>query len=160
MKQKVSEFSSKLKLLFDKKGAKKAYDVCDRVLKIVDEYGYTDRVVINSWSGKLLEYVYKKYGKKYRIHSYYPCCHLGPITKDPAEYSYCACMFPSFYRDLHLATKDECDKMSALGVQPWGGASIHDEQGVDEAIASGVTLITCNNPDVILDLLCKKGYHA
>ena len=38
-----------------------AYDVCDRVLKILDDYGYADRVVINTCSGKLHEYIYKKY---------------------------------------------------------------------------------------------------
>ena len=27
------------------------------------------------------------------------------------------------------------------------------------AVANGATLITCNNPDVVLDLLRKKGYH-
>jgi glycerophosphoryl diester phosphodiesterase len=26
-----------------------AFDICDRVLKIIDDYGFTDRVVINSW---------------------------------------------------------------------------------------------------------------
>ena len=48
-----------------------AYETCDRVLKIMDDYGYTDRVVINTWSGKLNEYIYKKYGKKYRQHCRY-----------------------------------------------------------------------------------------
>lgn len=28
-----------------------SYSVCDRVLKIIDEYGYTERCVINTWSG-------------------------------------------------------------------------------------------------------------
>ena len=59
-----------------------------------------------------------------------------------------------------LALPAECDHMAALGVQPWGGAYIHDEATLSEALACGVTLITCNNPDVILDLLRKKGKHA
>ena len=70
-----------------------AYDVCDRVLKIIDDYGYTDRVVINTWSGKLNEYIYKKYGKKYRQHVYFPQYHLGECTIDPYSYAYCCCMF-------------------------------------------------------------------
>ena len=32
-----------------------------------------------------------------------------------------------------------------------------DEATVDLAIERGVTLITCTNPDVVLDLLRKKG---
>ena len=30
-----------------------AYSVCDRILKIIDDYGFTDRCVINTFSGKL-----------------------------------------------------------------------------------------------------------
>ena len=34
---------------------------CDRILKLLDDYGLTDRCVINTWSGKMHEYIYKKY---------------------------------------------------------------------------------------------------
>ena len=30
-----------------------AFDVCDRVLAMVDEYGFTDRIVINTFDAKL-----------------------------------------------------------------------------------------------------------
>ncbi len=30
-----------------------SYEVCDRVLKMIDEYGFTDRCVVNTFSGKL-----------------------------------------------------------------------------------------------------------
>ena len=136
-----------------------AYDVCDRVLKIVDDYGFSDRVVINSWSGKLNEYIAEKYGKKYRQHVYYPSNCLGRMTKNPYEYAYCACMFTDTWNEYNIPDKDVCDKMTAIGVQPWVGASVKDEGGVDRAIEVGAELITCNNPDVILDLLRKKGYH-
>lgn len=137
-----------------------AYDVCDRILSIIDDYDFADRVVINSWSGKLLEYIYRKHGKKYRIHSYYPVCHLGHIEVNPIEYSYCACMFQTVVEQVNLASKWECDRMKSFGIQPWAGASIRDEKGVDALIERGATLVTCNNPDVILNLLRQKGYHA
>ena len=50
--------------------------------------------------------------------------------------------------------------MANLGVQPWAGACIKDEAGVDMAIECGATLITCNNPGEILALLRAKGYHG
>ncbi len=138
-----------------------SYDVCDRVLKIVDDYGFADRVVINAFSGKLHEYINDKYGKKYRQHVYYPVAHLKTgMTRDPYEYAYCCCMFKALYSDLNMATKEEFDRMAALGPEPWAGACVKDERGVDLAIENGATLITCDNPDVILDLLRKKGYHA
>ena len=138
----------------------RAYEVCDRVLKIVDEYGYTDRVVINTFSNPLNEYIHTKYQGKYRQHVYYPINTMkGKSTIDPYSYAYCTCMFRSFYAAINIAEKEEFDKMAALGPQPWAGASVADETGVDLAIANGAMLITCDNPDVILDLLRKKGYH-
>ena len=50
--------------------------------------------------------------------------------------------------------------MKKKGVQPWAGASVKDAETVDQAIADGAELITCNNPDVILRLLRERGRHA
>lgn len=136
-----------------------AYDVCDRVLAMIDEYGYTDRVVINTFSGRLHEYINDTYGKKYRQHVYYPISHLGKVTRDPYEYGFCVCMFRALYNTLNMASKAEFDAMAARGVEPWAGACVKDAEGVDMAIANGATLITCNNPDVILSLLRERGYH-
>lgn len=138
---------------------KHSYEVCDRVLKIIDEYGFTDRVVINTFSGKLHEYIEERYGRKYRRHIYYPAARLGKCTRDPYKSdAFCCCMFGS-EKSIPVADKEECDRMAASGIEPWAGAGVHDEVSVDMAIANGARLITCNNPDVILDLLRKKGYH-
>jgi hypothetical protein len=49
--------------------------------------------------------------------------------------------------------------MRSYGVQPWAGASVKDDKTVDWAIEMGAVLITCNNPDVVLDLLRQRGKH-
>lgn len=136
-----------------------AYEVCDRVLAIIDEYGFTDRVVINTFSGKLHEYIAEKYGRKYRQHVYYPISHLGAVTRDPYEYAFCVCMFRTLYSKLNMASRAEFEAMAARGVEPWAGACVKDAEGVDMAIENGATLITCNNPDLILQLLRERGYH-
>ena len=136
-----------------------AYEVCDRVLRIVDEYNFTDRVVINTFSGKLHEYIEDKYGSRYRRHVYYPISNLGQVTRDPYQSAYCCCMFKALYSKINMATPEEFARMAEMDVQPWAGAGVRDEAGVDQAIACGATLITCNNPDTILDILRKKGYH-
>ena len=134
-----------------------SYSVCDRVLDIIDRYGYSDRCVINTWSGTLHEYIYKKYGNKYKQHVYYPIRHMGKFEIDPYSYGYCVCMFGE---DTYIATKPEFDDMKKkYGIQTWAGAGVKDEEGVKLAIANGAELITCDNPDVILDLLRKRGYH-
>ena len=132
-----------------------AFDVCDRILEIIDRYHFTDRVVINSFSGKLNEYVYKKHGKKYRQHVFFPISCLGTTTIDPYSYAFCCCMFSSS-GDI-MATPEECATMAARGVEPWVGAGVKDENGVDKMITCGATLVTCNNPDEILRLLREKG---
>lgn len=135
-----------------------SYSVCDRVLKIIDDYGFTDRVVLNTFSGKLHEYIFKKYGKKYRQHVYFPQSNLGDCEIDPYSYAYCCCMF-SEGEKLPMATKEEFDNMLARGVQPWAGAGVKTTEDVDESIRCGAYLITCNNPDQILKFLREKGCH-
>lgn len=132
-----------------------AYEVCDRVLAIVEENGLTDRVVINTFSGKLHEYIYRKYGKKFRQHVYFPMHHLGVCEIDPYSYGYCCCMFSE--KGELMAEPEEFAKMAARGPEPWAGASVKDEIGVQAAIDAGAKLITCNNADVILAILAEKG---
>lgn len=136
-----------------------AYDVCDRTLAMIEEYGYGDRIVLNTFNGVLHNYIADKYGAKYRRHVYYPISHHGKTPKNPYEGAYCCCMFRSFWSEVNMAEKAEFDRMASLGVQPWAGACVKDERTVDMAIERGATLITCNNPDVVLALLRQKGYH-
>ena len=129
-----------------------SYSVADKTLEMVDEYGFTDRIVINSFSGKLNEYIFEKYGKKYRQHVFYPISALIHEMKlNPYYYAYCSCMFTS--------EKNDYNYMRGCGVRCWGGASIRDSETLDAAIERGVELVTVNNPDVILGLLRERGLH-
>lgn len=135
-----------------------SYSVCDRVLKIVDDYGFTDRVVINTFSAKLMEYIVGKYGDKYKLHVYYPIWRMKhDVILNPYRYGYCACMFRSI--GSGNATAEEYEAARRSGVRTWAGASVSNELTVDHAIMCGAELITCNNCDVILELLRAKGYH-
>ncbi|MBQ7839393.1 MAG: hypothetical protein IJ390_02765 [Lachnospiraceae bacterium] len=129
----------------------------DRILGLLDEYHMTERCVINTWSGRMHEYIHAKYGNKYKLHLYYPVHLMGPCTADPYEYGYCVCMFGT---PGYIASKPEFDEMKQkYGIQTWAGAGVADAVGVDAAIERGAELITCNNPDVILGLLRERGYH-
>lgn len=133
-----------------------AWEVCDRVLRLIDEYGLTERCVINTFSAALHEYIRDKYGDRYRQHVYFPIDHMGKTRYDPYAYGYCVCMFG----DGIMAEKADFDAMHARGIQPWAGAAVKDATGVDMAIERGATLITCNNVDEVLSLLRERGYHA
>ena len=129
-----------------------SYSVCDRVLALVEEYGFADRCVINTASGKLHEYILTKYNGRYKQHVYYPVNLMGTEMKVfPYSYGYCCCVFSDDVKNFQYV--EDC------GVRTWAGASVKDNDTVDWAIERGVELITCNNPDVVLKLLREKGYH-
>lgn len=134
-----------------------AYRVCDDVLKTVDNYGFTHRCVINSWNGKLNEYIHATYGDKYKQHVYYPKKHLGVCTTDPYAYAYCACVFgklesPAFWSEVQQFHRD-------TGVRVWAGSYAKNEETIDFAVKMGAELITCDNPDEVLSILRNKNLH-
>lgn len=133
-----------------------AYSVCDRVLEILDRYGFADRCVVNTFSGKLHEYIAEKYGAKYKQHVYYPQRHLGVCEKDPYAYAYCTCIFGL---EGEVSAEEVRKLHDEYGVRIWAGAYVKDEKGVELAENIGSELITCNNPDEILEILRKKGLH-
>lgn len=138
-----------------------AYSVCDRILKIIDDYGFTERTVINTWDGKLHEYIHKTYGKKYKQHLYYPQRHLekhtGPCTKDPYVYGYCTCVFGILNGEISI---DDAKKLQKeTGIRLWAGTYAKDEETIAVAIEMGAELITCDNPDEVLEILRKKNLH-
>lgn len=133
-----------------------SYSVARRVLSIIDQYNFTDRIVINTFSGKLHEFLEDTYQKRYRRHIYFPQHYMSDCSRDPyTDSAYCCCMFGG----TRMASKEDFDWMLRRGIQPWAGAGVKDAEGVDEAIACGAYLITCNNPDEILNLLRERGKH-
>ena len=134
-----------------------AHAINDRILRMIDDYGLTERCVINTWSGKLHEYILGKYGDKYKLHLYYPRYYMGEHETDLYKHGYCVCMFGE---NNYIATPKEFANMrESYGIRTWAGAGVNNEECVDAAIACGAELITCNNPDEILRILREKGYH-
>ena len=138
-----------------------AYSICDRVLKMVDDYGFTERVVINTWDGKLHEYIHETYGNKYKQHLYYPQRHLeqhtGPCTQNPYYYGYCTCVFGVV--EGEISTQNARQLQEETGIRLWAGTYAKDEETIDLAVQMGAELITCDNPDEVLEILRKKSLH-
>lgn len=135
-----------------------AYDICDRTIAMIEEYGFGERIVINTFDAKLHKYIHEKYQGKYKQHVYYPIGRNKQCDHDLYKYAYCCCMFKEDENEL-MASKAAYAAMEDRGVQPWAGASVKDEAGVQTAIDRGAYLITCDNADVVLEILRKKGYH-
>lgn len=133
-----------------------SYSTCDKIIAMVEEYNFGDRCVINSFNQKLNEYVYKTYNGKYRQHLFFPETVLNTegCTLPTYSFGYCACVFKN---DL---TAEEITKFSnETGIRIWAPASTNNEESITAALDYGIELITCNNPDEVLDVLRKKGLH-
>lgn len=134
-----------------------AYSVCDRVVEIVEQYGFAERFVLNTFSGKLHDYIYKTYGNKYKQHIFYPKRHLGEYEIDPYSYAYCTCVFGILEGEV---TAEEIKKLHTdTGVRIWAGSYANNEENINKAIEMGCELITCDNPDEVLEILKAKGLH-
>ena len=134
-----------------------AYDVCGRTLQMLDDYGYTDRCVINSWSGKLNEYIHRTYGNRYKQHVYYPVDLLGEVTVDPYTYAYCTCVFGLL--EGQVTTEQVLELHRTSGVRIWAGAYAKDRESIAKSVEAGAELITCNDPDQVLAILREMGLH-
>ncbi|MBR4236309.1 MAG: glycerophosphodiester phosphodiesterase family protein [Clostridia bacterium] len=134
-----------------------AYDTCDRVLRLISEAGLDDRCVINTFSGRLHEYIRSTYGQKYKQHVYYPQRHLGDCALDPYSYAYCTCVFG--VQEGSVTIEEVRSLNRKTGVRIWAGAYVKDEPTADLAVRMGAELITCNNPDEILAILRDKKLH-
>ena len=75
--------------------------------------------------------IYKKHGKKYRQHVFFPEDNLGKCTIDPYSYAYCCCMF-STVKGEPMATEAEFEAMRAKGIQPWAGAGVKNAELVEQ----------------------------
>jgi len=134
-----------------------AFLTCDKTLEMIDEYGFTDRVVINSFSGKLNEYVHKTYGKKYRQYVYYPEKWLGEITENPYLYTYCTCVFGLVEGEVSVDEVKELVKTTNTRI--WGGPKHKDDETIDLAVKAGMEVLTVDNPDEVLEILRRKNLH-
>ena len=118
----------------------------EKTIELIEKYNMTDRCLINSFDAWVLEYVYKKYGRKYALHGFYPYSELGNVSINPDEYLYCACIFDNENKELY-------DYLISKGIEPWVGASITQKSKLQTCLEYGAKLITTNNPADIIKKL-------
>lgn len=121
----------------------------DDTIAMVEKYGMGKRILINSFDAYVLEYVYKKYGKKYLLHGFYPYSIMMNVTVNPDEYLYCACIFDNENKELY-------NYLESKGIEPWIGAGVTQKSKLDICRKFGARLITTNNPTDILSKLKEE----
>ena len=115
-------------------------------IAMIEKYGLCDKILINSFDAWVLEFVYKKYGKKYLLHGFYPYDIMGNVSMNPDEYLYCACIFDNENKSLY-------DYLIERNIEPWIGASVTQKSKLDTCLKYGARLITTNNPKDIINKL-------
>lgn len=137
-----------IKEYYSEENEQRCISCIEKVIEIVEKYNLREKVVINSFDAWVLEYVYKKYGKKYMLHGFYPYSEMRNVNINPDEYLYCACIFDG-------RKKEWFDYLAEKNIEPWLGVSVTQKSRLDICAKRGAKLVTTNNP---ADAICKlKG---
>lgn len=135
-----------------------AYESARKAIAMMDEYGVTNRSVINSFSGELLEWIDETYRRRIMIHGYSRQERMGPRQKRFVyDYAYCVCFFG--VPEKPVVEKRFFDFAKSYNVEPWVYYKEDSPAIYEEAIANGAVLFTSNDPKWAMDYLRAKGLH-
>ena len=142
-------------------GEETAFEVVDKLIELLEEYGMTERSMVNSFSNKVLEYIYKKHGKRFPIHGQgiYKCRRTkDECAKDESELFDWCCLYPSVVEKGVCAVdfKENFDYCKEHGVLP----CICIADNLDKyrlAIEYGCRMFTTNNIEECHKILCELG---
>ena len=144
-----------------------AYKSCDKICDMLIEYGVAPRTWINSFSGRLLEYVYKKYGNTFYYHGFYPWFILGDMSLDPESFIDVACM--QHRVQLEDGTIEKCadnmcpkewfDYLLSKDIMPLMAPSLKEYPLYDLAFSYGSRIVNADDPGAMLEHLRKSKLH-
>lgn len=139
-----------IKEYYSEENAERCARCIEDIIACVEKYDMRERTVLNSFDAWVLEYIYKKYGKTYMLHGFYPYDAMKNVSIDPAEYLYCACICGKL-------TKRKFDYLIEKGIEPWLGWTASQAAQLETAIRYGAKLVTVNNPKDAIDTLVALG---
>ncbi|MDE6965629.1 MAG: hypothetical protein K2O94_01475 [Clostridiales bacterium] len=138
-------YDLEIKVYKEEDGADAVAYAVDKTAQAADEYGISDRVIINSFDAYVLEYTRKKYGRKFLIHGYYPYGILGKnMSVNPDAYLDYAC-----YWAQGEQAKRTCEYLLSRGIAPCTGSDT-TRQGFIDAVKNGCAMFTENDPKTVL----------
>lgn len=144
-----------------------AYACCDKIVDLLLEYGVQDRTWINSFDGRLMERVYRRCGKIFHYHGFYPWFILGEMTVDPEEFIDVACMQHRYINeagevikyDEPLCPKEWFDYLHKKGITTLVAPSLQEYSKYDLTFSWGAQIVCHDDPYAMLDHLRKLGLH-
>lgn len=144
-----------------------AYKSADKIVDMLLAYGVGERTWIISFDGKIVEYVYKKCGKAFHYHGFYPWFIMGPMTVNPEDFIEVACMQHRFQRpdgeivkyDDPLCPKEWFDYLLSKGIMPLMAPSLKAYPLYDIAFSWGSRIVNADDPENMLAHLKALGLH-
>lgn len=121
----------------------------DKCEALIRRYGMEERMLFNSFDAPVLEYIAETY-PQYRLHGFYPYSVMYRVNRDPGEYLYCACLNDSRSEEQYAA-------LHALGIEPWVGAGVREEEHLALCFRLGARLVTTNDPVDCIEKLERIG---
>ncbi len=148
-------------------GEEWAFETVKKTIEMVEKYGLGKRIVLNSFSGKQLSYIHKKYGRKYPLHGFYPYFILGQERDNPDEYLDCACLFHVAQGENgenvglpgQICPAQWAKELTDKGIEPWFGAGVKTYEDLKTCFEQGGRLVTSDDPAQSLADLRKMGHH-
>ena len=145
-----------------------AYTCADKICDLLIHYGVDNRTWINSFSGKILEHVYKKHGKRFHYHGFYPWFILGEMDLDPERFIDVACMQHRYMTEDGQVVKYEdpmCPKewfklLIDKGIMPLMAPSLQKFPLYDIAFSWGSRIVNTDYPEDMLAHLREMGLHS
>lgn len=129
-----------------------------KTIATLDEYGVTERCVVNTWSGELNEWLSDTYGDRIRIHAYSPQERMGQNQKRFVyDYAYCVCLFGT--AEDPVVPERFFAFAKQYGVEPWVYFKQDTPELVDRALTAGARLFTSNDPAWLINYLRSKNLH-
>ena len=139
-----------------------AHESADKAIALLRKYNMEDKILINAWSARLLEYVDEKYAHAFPLHGYYPVeLYRSAPTRDPKTYLTYAALFAVKGDTDPVRPKADFDQLIADGIIPC--VYYPDQISLecyDRVLPWGVKVITADDPMKALNYLREKGLHA
>ena len=144
-----------------------AYACAEKTAQMLLDAGLAERTWINSFSGKLLEFVYRCFGEQFHYHGFYPWFILGQMEIEPERFIDVACM--QHRVQLADGTVQKCeepmcpkewfDYLLERGIMPLMAPSLRDYEKYDTAFSWGSRAVNPDDPYAMLLHLRQKGLH-
>lgn len=145
-----------------------AFACANKIVDMLLEFGVGERTWINSFDGRLLEFVYRSCGTAFHYHGFYPWFILGNMAIDPETFIDVACM--QHREQLEDGTIVKCeealcpkewfDYLLERGIMPLMAPSLQEYPKYDLAFSWGSRMVNPDDPYEMLEHLRKKNMHS